>query len=53
MRYGDIQDTRKLEVLKEQRREELHRSFMLCLERLSSKYDIRKMIVIFGATFII
>ena len=53
MRYGDIQDTRKPEVRKEQRREELRRNYELCLEKLSSIHDIRKMVVRFGATFII
>ena len=53
MRYGDIQDTRKPEAIKEQRREEFRSSYEWCLEKLSSFHNGRKMVVKFGATFTI
>jgi hypothetical protein len=53
MRYGDIQDTRKPEAIKEQRREEFRSSYEWCLEKLSSFHNGRKMVVRFGATFTI
>ena len=51
MRYGDIQDTRKPEVIKEQRREEFRKSYEWCMEKQSSFQNGRKIVVSFGATF--
>lgn len=53
MRYGDIQDTRKPEVIKEQKMKEFRRSYEWCMEKLASIHNGRKIVVIFGATFTI
>lgn len=53
MRYGDIQDTRKPEVIKEQKMEEFRRSYEWCMEKLASIHNGRKIVVVFGATFTI
>ena len=53
MRYGDIQDIRKPEVIKEQKKEEFRKSYEWCMEKLSSFQNGQKMVVRFGATFTI
>lgn len=53
MRYGDIQDTRKPETNKEQKRKEFRRSYEWCMEKLASIHNGKKIVVRFGATFTI
>ena len=53
MRFNDVQDTRRPEVIKEQRNAAFRKMYDECLEKLSAYYNKRKMTVAFGATFTI
>lgn len=50
MRFGDVQDTRKAEVVKEQRTAAFRKLYDECMEKISGLHG-KKVVVAFGATF--
>ena len=53
MRFNDVQDTRKAEVKKEQRKEAVRKMYDECLEKLSALRNNMYFATVFGATFTI
>lgn len=53
MKYRDVQDTRKKDVVRAQKATARRRKLERCLEKISPLHNSRKVVSVFGATFAI